>query len=559
MSPLDEATELHNQGRLADAERLYRAILATDPNQPDALALLGVLLASRKEYAQATPLLEKAIQSDPSASLFHFYLGNIFLDMGKDERAETSFRAALALQPNFANAHFRLALLLEKQNKFSEALQHLRKTTEREPKFAAAWVKLSELSFKIDDYELAKNSAEMALRQTPNDLAAHVALALALDSLDKEEDAVAPLKKAIQLKPDFVEAWDMLASTYQKLNKLDEADKTFHKSIEIAGCALKYEDSRDVAEVEYGIQHWNLAILELLRGDFRHGFAHYRARFKKIGRNQRLSFPRPIWNGEDLQGKKILIVGEQGFGDVLMLCRFAPFLKAKGARVVLLAHRPLAKLLKAANIADEIICEAPSAQGDFDYQTSIFDLPFWLDTKIETIPDKVYLPSPRPDASTKLPRGKLPKIGVVWAGKKEFGNDRRRSIPLSVFASVLTLKNVQFFNLTRDLRPGDADILAKHSVVDLSSLLNDFYATAQFMAQMDLIITCDTATAHLAGGMGKNVWTLLPFAPDWRWLTEREDSPWYASMWLFRQNKKADWAGVIARVRAELARFIAKK
>ncbi len=556
---LDQATASHSQGRLAEAERLYRSILDAEPQQADAAALLGVLLAGRKAFEEALPLLEYAIDIDPKAPLFRFFLGNVLFDMGEFTRAEKAFCEALAHQPDFADAHYRLALLLEKQDRLSDAAEHLRRVTQIKPDFGAAWVKLSEISFRIDDYENARNAAEEALHLKPDDLGGLIALALALDSLDKEEDSINPLLRAIEIKPDFIEAWDMLAHAYQKLGRLDEAAKTYRKSMEIEGSAIADEDDRIVGEDEYSVRHWNLALLELLRGDFRRGFAHYRARFKKTGRTQRLVFPRPIWNGEKLQGKKILVVGEQGFGDVLMLCRFAPALKAKGAHVVLLAHESLAKLLRTANLADGILTEAPAAQGGFDYQTSLFDLPFWLETETTTIPSATYLPSPLPDDATKLSYAKGLKIGVVWAGKKDFGNDRRRSVPLAIFSKLFGQTDATFYNFTRDLRPGDAEILAQHSIIDLSEKLTDFYATAQFVAQMDLIITCDTAMAHLAGGMGKKVWTLLPFAPDWRWLTEREDSPWYPSMRLFRQNKSADWDGVITRIRSELARLIGKK
>jgi hypothetical protein len=296
-----------------------------------------------------------------------------------------------------------------------------------------------------------------------------------------------------------------------------------------------------------------------LRGDFHHGFAHYRARFKKEGRAPRLPFPRPLWQGEDLRGKKILVVGEQGFGDVLMLCRFALLLKAKGARVVLLAHEALAELLNLAALADEILCEAPLEQGDFDYQTSLFDLPYRFGTNIGTIPHASYLPSPPADEATKLSDAGRPKIGVVWAGKHGYGDDRRRSLSLGMFADLFNETGAQFFNMTRKLESGDAEILEQHSVIDLSSKLGDFLATARFIAQLNLVVTCDTAVAHLAGGMGKKVWVLLPFAPDWRWLLAREDSPWYPSMRLFRQNKKADWAEVVARARKELAAFVQKR
>ncbi|MFA5040948.1 MAG: hypothetical protein WC464_04870, partial [Bdellovibrionales bacterium] len=232
---------------------------------------------------------------------------------------------------------------------------------------------------------------------------------------------------------------------------------------------------------------------------------------------------------------------------------------AKSAHVVLLVHPALAEYLRLANLADEILCEAPTEQGDFDYQASLFDIPYLLKINIGTIPHSIYLPTPQIDEDITLPDDGRPKIGVVWAGKKDYGDDRRRSLSLATFADLFNEKGALFFNLTRETKPDDDDILATRSVGNLSSKLTDFYATAQFIAQLDLVITCDTAVAHLAGGMGKRVWILLPFSPDWRWLLAREDSPWYPSARLFRQKKKADWAGVVTRVRTELAVFVKDK
>ncbi|MFA5041824.1 MAG: tetratricopeptide repeat protein, partial [Bdellovibrionales bacterium] len=321
---LHQATTLHNQGQLEEAERLYRAVLAEDPRQPDALALLGVLRSQRKDYAEAVAFLNRAVECDPLAALFRFYLGNVYFDMNDLGRAEASFREALARLPSFADAHYRLALVFEKQKNLKKAADHLCEAAEIQPDNGAAWLKLSELSLKIKDYAQALKAAEISVQLMPNDLAAYIAQALALDCLDREEEALAPLQRAVQIKPYFSEAWDMLGSTYQKLGSLGEAESAFRKAIETANGIIEGENDREVAEEEYCVHHWNLALLELLRGDFHHGFAHYRARFKKDGRTPRLPFPQPLWNGEDLAGKKILLVGEQGFGDVLMLCRFAP-------------------------------------------------------------------------------------------------------------------------------------------------------------------------------------------------------------------------------------------
>ncbi len=546
---LEQATAKHNGGDLAEAERLYRLVLEKDPRQPDALALLGLIMAARKDYAEATFLLGRAISCDPKAPLFRLYLGNLFAEAGEPDKAAQAFRDALGLQPDFAEAHYGLALILEKQDQLFEAVHHLKEASRLKPREGAVWLKLGEVALKAKDFGSAETAARNAVRLMPDNFAALVAYALVLGGLYREEEEIDALQRVLQMKPDFIEAWDMLGTAYQNLGHLDKAEAAFHKAIELAGGSAATADEAE--EKDYCPQHWDLALLELLRGDFKRGFAHYRARFQNPARPGRLLCPRAVWRGEALAGKKILIVSEQGYGDIFMMCRFAPALKAMGATVVFLAPASVAALLRESALADAVITEVPVEPHDFDYQTSIFDLPLRLGTTLETIPARVpYLPLPPPEAT--LAETQSPKIGVVWRGNKDHGNDRIRSLPLSAFVPLFQDSKAQFYNLTCELAEGEAETLQQHKVIDLSSKFSDFLATSRWTGQLDLVITCDTAMAHLAGGMGKKTWVLLPFAPDWRWLLDRDDSPWYPTMRLFRQRIKGDWDEVIARVRAAL-------
>jgi len=551
-SLLNQAIAAHKAGSIEEAERLYRAI-PDGPDRGQGLALLGVLLGGRGAHQEGRGSLEQAVALEPSSPLLHFYLGNILCDMGDWQAAIQSFDRALTLEPHFAEAHYRLALALEKRGRRTEALTHLGEATRLKPEIAELWVALSDVARQEKDYIRALQAADEAVRLMPENVAASIAQGLALDWLDREDEALLSFKHAISLRPNFIEAWDMLGTTYQNLNRLDEAQATMIKAIEMAGGAPIDENEGEVAESDYTTQHWNLALLELLRGDFRHGFAHYRARFKKPGRSPRLPVPRPLWGGEDLRGKKILVVGEQGFGDVFMLCRYGALLKERGARVVMLVHEALGALLRLSNVADEIICEAPAQQGDFDYQASLFDLPYRLGTEIATIPKTIpYLARPQVPSAMTLPADGRLRVGIVWSGRSDFGNDRRRSLTPQLFAPLFDKTNIHYFSLNRDLKTDEAAFLARHHVTDLSAKLSDFLATAQLLNQLDLVISCDTGVAHLAGAMGKKTWILLPFSADWRWLTERDDSPWYPTVRLFRQTQRADWKGVIARVKAAL-------
>lgn len=584
---LQKALNAHQGGDLIQAEAGYREILATEPDHVDALSLLGALLSMRGLHEEAVRLVARAVELDGESPLLRMNLGNVQSARGAFGEAAACFREAIRLAPQQADAHYNLgntlcclehwdeaaaafkaalkldpchalarnnlALVYEKQEDFNQAVIELRTVLQSAPTYGDGWLNLCKIAELAGDFETSFDAAQKATRLLPQEPKAWLGLGVALNRLERDEEALQPYHRALQLNPRWPEVWDNLAQTYQFLNRLEEAEKAYHATIEAAGQTIKDEKTRRVDEKEYGNRHWHLALLELLKGDLKSGFARYRARFEEVGGLARPAYPVPVWQGQDLNGKTILVMDEQGLGDCLMLLRYLPLLKQRGARVWLLVHPALVPLLEGWDALDRLIPRGEPVR-DFDFFASIFDLPYAFETTLATIPaDVPYLPVPQPDANTKLDLQSGKKhVAVVWGGAPKHKQDLKRSVPLFVFASLFNCPDVQFFSLNRDKREGDDALLAKLPVVDLAPRLNNFRGAAQYMAQMDLIITCDTATAHLAGALGKPVWTLLPFAPDWRWLLGRDDTPWYPSMRLFRQRKSGDWEDVITRVRAEL-------
>ena len=519
---LDQAVQAHQAGHLTEAEKLYRDVLASSPQQPDALALFGVLLSSKGNHTAAVGLIEQAAQLDPTAPLFKFYLGSALMAAGEPKRA----------------------------------LPLLQEVVQDQPNFGEAWKNLARVAEEVGEYQLSIAAGAHAITLLPNDAMAHCTYGVALNWLEQHEMALGTYQIALRLSPESLQIRKNIAMSYQYMNRLEEVAAVYHDIIARAGQTITDEDNRRVDENEYGNWHWQLALLELLQGDFKHGFARYRARFKEINWLQRVSLPRPLWQGEDLSGKTILINDEQGFGDCLMFCRYLPLLKQRGARVKFIVHPMLVPLFQGWSGADEVAARDQTVALDFDYHCSVLDLPYLFGTVLETVPaDVPYLPMLPPNEATELPNGPGLKVGVVWGGAM-VNQQLRRSVPLEIFADMFVEKGIQFFSLNRDKRSGDDDLLKKHPVIDLALRLNDFSDTARFMGQMDLIITCDTSTAHLAGGMGKPVWTLLPFTPDWRYLMDRPDCVWYPTMRLFRQPKRGDWNSVIRQVRAVLQDMI---
>lgn len=587
---LQQSLAAHQRGDLSQAEAGYREILAEQPDHIDVLSLLGVLLSSRGAQQEAISFALRATQLDPNAALMWVNLGNVYMQgndfvnatvafskatqlapdkadafynmgnalrcLGKWDDAKTAYEKALAITPAFLLAKNNLALVYEQLEDYPKAIDEMKTLLNVEPNYAEGWLNLCKICEKSGDYDLGLEAGNRACKLMPDNPNCWFGLGVILNRLQRDEEALTVYHKALSLKPDWPEVWDNLGQTYQFLNRLDESEKAFKATIEAAGQVIPNEEGRVVDEKEYGNHHWHLALLQLLKGDLLNGFARYRARFEDVGGLKRPAYPKPLWKGEDLNGKTIMVTDEQGVGDCLMLLRYLPLMKARGAKVYLLANKFLAPYLQGWDGADLVIPRGEALQ-EFDYYASIFDLPYVFKTTLETIPNNVpYLPILPADEKTMLDGAKgNKKIGVIWGGAPKHKQDLKRSIPLPIFSRLFTNDRFQFYSINRDKRPGDDDLLKALPIIDLAPRLDNFATSGRFMSQMDLIITCDTATAHQSGGMGKEVWTLLPFAPDWRWLIGRDDTPWYPTMRLFRQEKAGDWDSVIARIADSLDRL----
>jgi tetratricopeptide (TPR) repeat protein len=465
--------------------------------------------------------------------------------------AERLYRAALEEQPSRADARYNLGVIYGQQNRAVDALHELSLAVEAKPDFGEAWFMLCEFADQLDRQELNLRAAQQATQLLPNMPRAWLRYGLALSRLGRDEEAITAYRRALELDPTLIKAWVNLCFSSKAIGRLREAEDAIRKAIEIAGQTF---DTGEDVESQYSFMHFHLALLELLQDRYREGFAHFRARFQGGTDWKRLQTSRPLWRGEDLRDKTILITAEQGHGDMLMMARYLPLLKSKGARVIFQTHPTLVKLFTGWAGADQIISLDAPLDMPFDYHAAVFDLPHRFGTDSATIPAQVpYLPIP--EAKKILPTDGKPKIGVIWAGHPQNIRGKNRSVPLEIFAELFAETNCHFFSLTRDARPGENELLPNYPVTDLAVQIGDFADSARLMVPLDLVITCDTATAHLAGGMGKKTWVLLPFSADWRWGLGRDDCPWYPTLRLFRQSQRDDWTSVIRQVKDELRKF----
>jgi Glycosyltransferase family 9 (heptosyltransferase) len=319
----------------------------------------------------------------------------------------------------------------------------------------------------------------------------------------------------------------------------------------------------DTAEAD-----WNLALIHLLRGDFAAGLRGREARWKMPslpGTAGYPKFPQPMWLGEEnIEGKTILICADEGLGDTIQFVRYAPMLTALGARVILLPQEPLYPLLSGLPGVSQCLPNLDGGLPAFDVHCPIMSLPLAFRTTLETIPAPTsYLPTPAEDRrqvwQDRLGRHDRLRVGLVWSGNPKHKNDHNRSIPLRTFSSILDA-DATFVSLQKDSRSVDKAILLERTdIVDLTAHLTDFMETAALISCLDLVITVDTSVAHLAGALGCPTWILLPYTPDWRWLLDRDHSPWYPTVRLFRQTETRDYASVLDRVRTELLMLVTAK
>ena len=512
---LEAAVSLHRTGRLQAAEAAYREVLGREPENPDALHLLGVLAAQS----------------------------------GQPDRAAELIRRAIGARPAVAEFHANLALSLRKAGRLDEALPAYRRAAELDPERPEAWFNLAKACLDAGAPEHAVPALGRAIALRPayheavNDLGvAHTRLG----DLSAAHDAY---RRVLELAPDHVMARSNLAATLYNLGRLDESAAMARHAIELdAGCAEA---------------HLTLGASLLISGRFTEGWPEYEWRWHCYGLAGDASpYPQPRWDGSDPAGRTILLRSEQGLGDTIQFVRYAALLASRGARVVIGCRPVLKTLLQTVRDIDAVVAD-DEPLPPFDLQMPLLSVPGLVGTTLATIPADVPYVFPNPAARERwrarlaLARRAL-TVGLVWAGQPQNRTDRWRSIALSALAPLAAVPGVSFWSL----QGGDAARqveTAPFAVVDAGAAERDFADVAALMASLDLVVSVDTAGAHLAGALGRPVWTLLPAAPDWRWLTAREDTPWYPTMRLFRQQAPGDWAGVIARVARALAELAASR
>jgi len=391
-------------------------------------------------------------------------------------------------------------------------------------------------------WEQALKHYDDAIAADPHLASAHNNRGNALAALGLDVEAKAAFKEALKLRSSFPEANNNLGKAFFEAGQFEQAASYFKTAV---------ANKRNYAEA-----YLNLALLFLLKGDWLNGTALYEWRWKTTGMNPHRQMSVPQLNGNaQLNGKRVLVHAEQGFGDSIQFCRYTKLLQKLGAHVVLEVQAPLLRLLATVDGASEVI-QRGQVMGPIDFQIPMLSVPLAMGSDLGSIPAQVpYVSVSEHNVAnwaTRLMDLTGCRVGLAWRGSKDHTNDHNRSLSLH---EMLKIKKpgISFVSLQYEVSDVDELALVKAEMFDPSGQLNDFADTAALIECLDLVISVDTSVAHLAGALGKPTWVLLPFVPDWRWMLEREDSPWYPTMKLYRQPKRGDWDSVLERVRADLA------
>ncbi len=579
----DRAVGLHQQGRLGEAEHLYRAVLQVDQAHIGSLNNLASISTQRGQPAEAEALLRRALARQPRSTTALFGLGNALQAMGRFEEAKACFERALAIDPNlpeaehncgnallslgrhgeaiaryqramalrpgYAEAHYHTGYALQVQDRQQEAIAWYEKAVALKPDYAEAYNNLGNALRAIGRETEAIGRYEQAIHARRDYVEAHINLAGTLLSLNRPEEAIQRCQALIAIKPDFVEAHHTLGRALQALNRHQEA---------IA--AYRHTTALNPRHFE---AHWHEGQARLALGDLAEGWRQWEYRLL-MPTSKRREFPRPQWVGEtDLAGKRVFLYAEpgEGFGDTVQFARYVPLVAGRGATVSLEVQAPMAPLLGRMAGVSRVLAAGEPPPADFDYHCPLMSLPFAFRTTMATIPAEVPYLSPPTEKldrwASRLESGGAPKIGIAWSGRPRQGEFRNRPIPLGLMSAILKTPGLSFVALQKELREGDATLLQSYpGVTNLGPELEDFSDTAAIVSLLDLVISVDTSVAHLAGALGKPVWILLQYAADWRWLLDRHDSPWYPSARLFRQPKLGDWESVIPRVHDALRTIV---
>jgi tetratricopeptide (TPR) repeat protein len=587
---LQQALGLHQGGQTARAQAIYQEILQIEPKHSEALHLLGLIAAQDDKLQLAAELMDKAIESDPRNVAACCNRATVLKSLGQLPAALQSYDRALAIAPDLAAAHFNRATVLHELKSWGAALEGYDRAITLDPGLGPAHYGRGSVLCELKDWHSALESYDRAIALDAGLAASHAGRGAVLYELRQLDASLQSYDRAIALQGDLADAHFYRGRVLKELDRWDEAFAEFDRAIAIKpdshelysnrGAALNERNRLDEALADYdraiaikpdfAPAYCNRAYARFLLGDLENGWKDFEWRWKNehcVSFQEKRTYSQALWLGaESLAGRTILLHAEQGFGDTLQFCRYVPLVARMGATVILEVPEPLVDLVAGLDGAAHVIAhgDAPPA---FDFHCPLLSLPLAFKTTLATVPAQVpYLgtnPQKRRYWHELLGERRRLRVGLLWSGgfrpnrPELWSVNSRRNIPLLKLAP-LKHPAIEFYSLQKG-QPAESELSALMSAAwdgpelrDLTHLLNDFSDTAALIEQLDLVISVDTSTAHLAGALGKPVWILNRFDTCWRWMLERTDSPWYPTSRVYRQLAPGEWDGVVQRITTDL-------
>ncbi len=544
------AVALRAEGRLVEALAACRQALACDPALVPAYQELGTILRQQGKAGEAIDFYREVLQQNPRLAAVECSLGATLQAESRTDEAIACYHRALAIETDLAEAHCGLGRALEEFGQRAEAEQCYRRALQSNPNLTEAHCHFGSLLQKEGNAQAAIECYQNALRCQPDYAVAHHNLGVIYEQQYDLSRAAECYTKAIQFDPRLPAARNNLGNVLKAQGRIAEADACYEQAVKI--------------DPNYAQARFNQAMSLMAAGNYAAGWPLFEWRWE-CPEFSRRSFDRPCWRGESLDGRTLLVYAEQGLGDTLQFVRFVPQVAKRAGRVILEVQRPLVRLLAQSGLADvaQLVAKDDSLPS-FDATVSLVSLPGILGVTLDNIPAAGGYFSADSQLVAHWRRvlgdAKACQVGIAWQGNPAYLGDRFRSIRLAQFAP-LALDGVELVSLQKGFGAEQlADVGGQFRVRDLAGDLDEahgpFIDTAAVMKNLDLVVTSDTVTAHLAGALGVRVWVALPLTADWRWMYNRSDSPWYASMKLFRQTRFDDWTGVLERLTEALGRFV---
>jgi tetratricopeptide (TPR) repeat protein len=542
--------------RPAEAVACFDKVLAINPSSPHAYYKRGLALQELRRLDAALESYTQAVKFYPGFIDAHVNRGVVLKDLGQLKAALASYDRAIEINEGSADAHVNRGNVLRDLEERKAALESYDRAIAINPGMAIAHLNRGNVLSELQQFESALADYDRAIEIDPQMAEAHSNRGNALRELDRLEDALISINRAIALRSDFAEAYSNRGALYYRMQRVQEGLASYDQAI-----AITPDDE---------VLHSNKALMLLLAGELAQGWALYERRWKRdwqSARKHEVKFASSHWLGtERLSGKTILLYSEQALGDSIHFCRYAPLVADLGGRVILRVQQPLVSLLGSLRGVTQLMSDR-ELLPDFDYSSSLMSLPAAFRTTLSTIPGSVpYLRSPADKVanwSERLGKKTKLRVGLVWSGGIRPNRpdlwtvNQRRNIPLAKLAALKNIP-VEFYSLQKG-QPAESDLVrleqqgwAGPPIIDHTSELHDFTDTAALIENLDLVITVDTSTAHLAGALGKPVWIMNRFDTCWRWLMHRSDSPWYPTLRIYRQPTTGDWDTVVERVRVDL-------